>query len=170
MVDHRDLEQWAVGEDGLGDLADERHVVDDLSCDAPAHVADHHRIAEAEAEEVRWIDPRVEARDHEQAEVREHDGALVAAGGGKGDIARERGLDVRRVGLVRGGQLKAGGLCDPGASVGLERRELVVGHGVASPIALNEPGSASAEHRRHVYKVKRQINQVIVTYRGNFDR
>src|SRR6266536_5603215 len=64
--------------------------------DPPADVPDDHRVAEAEAEEVRGVDARIEARDHEQAQVGEHDGALVAAGGGEGAVALERGIDVGR--------------------------------------------------------------------------
>jgi hypothetical protein len=65
VVDHGDLEQGSVGQDVLGDLADEGDIVDHLRRDAPADVADDHRVAEAESEEVRGVDARVQARDHE---------------------------------------------------------------------------------------------------------
>ena len=100
VVDHRDLEQRAVGQCGLGELADEGDIVDHLRGDPPADVADDHRVAEAEAEEVRGVDARVEAGDHEQAQVGEDDGAFVAAGGGEGAVARERRLDVGRARLA----------------------------------------------------------------------
>ena len=43
MVDHGDLEEWAVWQDALGELADEGDVVDHLRRDPPADVA-HDRI------------------------------------------------------------------------------------------------------------------------------
>ena len=89
-MDHGDLEQRAVGQHALGDLADERDVVDHLGGDPAADVAHDDRVAEAEAEEVRGVDARVEAGDHEQAQGGEDDGALVAAGGGEGAVALER--------------------------------------------------------------------------------
>ena len=90
VVDDGDLEQRAVGQCGLCELTDEGDVVDHLRGDAPADVADDRRVAEAEVEEVRGVDARVQAGDHEQAQVGEGDGAVVAAGGGEGTIARER--------------------------------------------------------------------------------
>ena len=95
------------GSDVLGELADEGDVVDDLRGDPPADVADDHRVAEAEAEEVRGVDARVEAGDHEQAQVGEDDRALVAAGGGEGAVAFQRGLDVGGDRLAGAGQLES---------------------------------------------------------------
>ena len=112
VVDHGDLEQRPVGHDVLGELADERDIVDYLRGDPPADVADDHRVAEAEAEEVRGVDARVEARDHEQAQIGEHDGALVAAGGGEGAVALERGVDVLRSRMAGAVQLKPGSPAD----------------------------------------------------------
>jgi hypothetical protein len=66
VVDHGDLEQRAVGQRTLGDLADEGDVVDHLGRDPPANIADDHGVTEAEAEKVRWVDPRIEAGDREQ--------------------------------------------------------------------------------------------------------
>ena len=43
---------------------------------------------------MRGVDAGVEAGDHEQPQVGEDDGAVVAARGGEGAVARERGLDV----------------------------------------------------------------------------
>jgi hypothetical protein len=63
----RDLEQRAVAQDALRELADERGVVDHLWGDSAADVADDHRVAATQAEEVRGVDARVEAGDHEQA-------------------------------------------------------------------------------------------------------
>ena len=121
VVDHGDLEQRAVGQDVLGELADEGDVVDHLRGDPPADVADDHRVAEAEAEEVRGVDARVEAGDHEQAQVGEDDGAVVAAGGGEGAVALERGLDVGRARLAGAGQFKPGRPADSGAGAGRGR-------------------------------------------------
>jgi hypothetical protein len=90
VVDDGDLEQRVVGQCVLGELADEGDVVDDLRGYPPADVADDHRVAEVEAEEVCGVDARVEARDHEEAQVGEDDGALMAAGGGEGAVAFER--------------------------------------------------------------------------------
>ncbi|HET7050417.1 MAG TPA: hypothetical protein VFI54_19295 [Solirubrobacteraceae bacterium] len=97
VVDHSDLEQRAIGQHVLHDLADERNVVDHFGRDSPANVADDHRIAHAEAEEVRRIDPRIEARDHEQAQVGKHDGAFVAARTGEGPVALKRAVDAGRI-------------------------------------------------------------------------
>jgi hypothetical protein len=83
-----------VGQHGLGDLADEGDVVDHLRRDAPTDVADDGRVAELDAEELCGVDARVQARDHEQPQVGEDDGALVPAGGGKGTVALEDGIDV----------------------------------------------------------------------------
>jgi len=49
VVDHGDLEQRAAGQCVLGELADERDIVDDLRGYAPADVAQDDRVAEAEA-------------------------------------------------------------------------------------------------------------------------
>jgi hypothetical protein len=101
VVDHGDLEQRAVGQDVLGELADEGDIVDHFGGDPAADVADDHRVAEAEAEEVRGVDARV------QAQVGEDEGAVVAAGGGEGAVALQRGLDASTLatpdwsGLVR---------------------------------------------------------------------
>ena len=89
VVDHGDLEQRAVGQDVLGELADEGDVVDHLRGDPPADVADDHCVAEAEAEEVRGVDARIEAGDHEQPQVGKDDGAVVAAGGREGAVASQ---------------------------------------------------------------------------------
>ena len=67
VVDHGDLEEGSVGQHGFGDLADEGDIVDHLRGDAPANVAKHDRVAEAEAAEMRGVDAGVQARDHEQA-------------------------------------------------------------------------------------------------------
>jgi hypothetical protein len=90
VVDHRDLEQRAVGHDVLGDLADEGDVVDHLRCDSAADVTNDHGVAEVEAEEVGWVDTRVEACDHEQAQPRKHDGVSLSAFGGEDAVALER--------------------------------------------------------------------------------
>jgi purine nucleosidase len=90
VVDHGDLEQRAVRHEALGHLGDERHVVDRLRGDPPADVADDDRVAELEAEHVCTVDARIEARDHEQAQLGEHDGALMAAARGERAVARER--------------------------------------------------------------------------------
>ena len=90
----------------------------DLRGDPPADVADDHRVAEAEAEEVRGVDARVEAGDHEQAQVGEDDGAVVAAGGGEGAVALQRSLEVGGARLARAGQLKPARPADPGAGGG----------------------------------------------------
>ena len=113
VVDHGDFEQRAVGQCALGELADEGDIVDHLRGDPPADVADDHRVAEAEAEEVRGVDARVEAGDHKQAQVGKDDGALMAAGGGEGAVALERGIDVGRIGQAAGGELKSGRPADP---------------------------------------------------------
>src|SRR4051794_21079178 len=42
------------------------------------------------------VDARIEARDHEQAQVGEDDRSLVTAGGGEGAVALERAIDVGR--------------------------------------------------------------------------
>ena len=96
VVDHGDLEQWAVGDHVLGDLNDEGDIVDHLSGDPPADVANDDRVAEAEAEKVRRVDTGIEARDHEQPQVGKDEGALVAARGGEGVVALERRIDVGR--------------------------------------------------------------------------
>src|SRR5205823_380679 len=82
VVDHRDLEQGPVGQDVLGELAYEGDVVDRLWGDPSADVADDDGVAEAEPEKVRGVDTRIEARDHEQAQVGKDDGVLVASGAG----------------------------------------------------------------------------------------
>ena len=94
VVDYGDLEQRAVGQNGLGGLADEGDIIDHLRGDPPTDVADDHRVAEAEVEEVRGIHARIEAGDHEQGQVGEDDGTVVAAGGGEGAVAFKHGLDV----------------------------------------------------------------------------
>lgn len=86
VVDHGDLEQWAVGKGALGDLGDEGDVVGDLRRDPAADVADDDRVAEPEAEDVHGVDPRVEAGDDEEAQVGEDDGALVTASRGEGTV------------------------------------------------------------------------------------
>ena len=98
-MDDGDLEQGSVGQDVFGELADEGDVVDHLFGDAPADVANDHRGAELEAEEVRRVDARVKACDHEQPQGRKHDRALVAAGRREGAVARKRRLDASRSGL-----------------------------------------------------------------------
>ena len=108
-MDHGDLEQRTVGQHCLRRAADERDVVDHLGGDPSADVADDQRVAEAQAEEVRRVDAWIETCDHEQAQVGEDDGALVAAGGGESAVA----LECR---------VHAGG-------------GLVVAHGVLSPMA-----------------------------------
>ena len=135
VVDYGDLEQRAVGQSGLGGLADEGDILDHLRGDPPADVADDHRIAEAEVEEVRGIHARIEARDHEQGQVGEDDGAVVAAGGGEGAVAFERGLDVGGARLAGAGQLKPARSADPGAGGGHLPCELLGAHGVLSSVA-----------------------------------
>src|SRR5204863_5993319 len=134
VVDHGDLEQRAVRQHVLGELADEGDIVDDLRGDPPADVADDRRVAEAQAEEVCGVDARIEARDHEQAQLGEDDRALVAAGGGEDAVALERGIDVGRVGLAAAGQLKPGRPAHRAGS-GHEWCELLVAHDVLSPFA-----------------------------------
>jgi hypothetical protein len=95
VVDDSDLEQRSFRHDVLGELPDEGDVLDHLRRDAPAAVADDHRVAEVEAEHVGRVDPRVEASNHEQAQGGEDGGALVAAGAGEGVVAGECGLDAR---------------------------------------------------------------------------
>jgi hypothetical protein len=94
VADHGDLEQRAVGDDGLGDLADERDVVDHLRGDLAADVADDHRVAVVEAEEVRGVDARVQASDREQPQAGEDDCVQVATAGGEGAVAGQGGVDV----------------------------------------------------------------------------
>jgi hypothetical protein len=118
----------------LGELGDERDVVDHLGGDPPADIADDHRVTEAQAEEVRGVDPGVEAGDHEQAEVGEDDGALVAAGGGEGAVALKRGLDVGRGRLVGPGQLKPR-RADSGARARFDCSRRLGAHGGLSPVA-----------------------------------
>ena len=97
----------------LGKLADECDVVDHLRGDPPAHVADDHRVAQAEAEEVRRVGAGIQARDHEQLQGREHDRALVAARGGERAVARECGFDPARLRLVAAvAELEPGGPAD----------------------------------------------------------
>jgi hypothetical protein len=55
VVDRGDFEQRSVGQDVLGELADERDVVDHLRCDPAADVTNDHGVAEVEAEEVRGV-------------------------------------------------------------------------------------------------------------------
>ena len=43
------------------------------------------------------VDTRVEARDHEEAQGGEHDGAFMATGGSEGAVAFERRRDDGRV-------------------------------------------------------------------------
>ena len=69
--------------------------------DTPADVADDHRVAESEAEEVRGVDARVEARDHEQAQGGEHDRAFMATGGGEGAVAFERRREIAHQAILR---------------------------------------------------------------------
>src|SRR5262249_39764533 len=94
-----------------------------------------HRVAEAEAEEVRGVDARIEACDDEQAEVREDDRTLVTAGGGEGTITLERGIDAGRVGPIAWGQLEPALPPDTPHCGGRARCELLVAHGVPSPFA-----------------------------------
>src|SRR5205823_2048155 len=94
VVDDSDLEQRPVRHDVLGELPDERDVLDYLRRNTPAAVADDDRVAEVEAEEMGRVDPRVEASDHEQAQGGEDGGALVAAGDSEGVVTGERGLDA----------------------------------------------------------------------------
>ncbi len=84
---------------------------------------------------MRRVDARIEAGDHEQAQVGEDDCALVAAGGGERAVALQRGLDVGGAGLARAGQLKPGRPADPGADGGHARGGLLGAHGVLSPVA-----------------------------------
>ena len=58
-----------------------------LGRDPPADVADDHRVAQAQAEEVRRVGAGIQARDHEHLQVGEDDRALVAARGGEGAVA-----------------------------------------------------------------------------------
>jgi hypothetical protein len=73
----------------FGDLAYEGHVIDHLGGHPAADVPDDQGVAQAQAEDVCGIHARVEARDHEEVEVGEYDGAFVAAGGGEGAVAFE---------------------------------------------------------------------------------
>jgi hypothetical protein len=82
VVDDGDLEQRAVGQQCFRELADEGDVVAHFGRDATAGVADDHRLTEPDAEDVRGIDARVEACDHEETQVGEHDCALVTAAHG----------------------------------------------------------------------------------------
>jgi hypothetical protein len=95
LVDDGDVEQGTLGHHALGDLTDEGDIVDHLRRDPPAHVADHDRIAQFEAEEVGRVDARIEAGDHEQAERGHDNGTLMAAGGGECAVAPEHRLDGR---------------------------------------------------------------------------
>jgi hypothetical protein len=87
VVDHGHLEQRAVGQHALGDLADVGDIVDHLPCDPPTDVADDYRFAEAKAEEMRGVDAGIEARDHEQAQCGKDDRTIVTAGGGERAVA-----------------------------------------------------------------------------------
>src|SRR5581483_9889426 len=94
-----------------------------------ADVADHHRVAEPEAQETRGVDAWIEAGDHEQAQVREYDRTLVTAGGGERAVALERDVDARRARLIGTRQLKSGRLPELGCGC-----QLVVSHGISSPV------------------------------------
>ena len=66
---------------------------------------------------MREVDARIDAREHEQAQVGERRRPLVAAGGGEDAVATERGLDVdgaRWPGLVNSNPL-ARPIPDPAA-------------------------------------------------------
>ena len=132
VVDHGDLEQRAVGQHVLGDLGDERDVVDHLMRDPPADIVHHDRITQLEAEEVRRVDPRIEAGDHEQAEVGEDDGALMSPGGREGAVARERGVDVGHPRLVGAGQFEAGRPAGRGVDGRVD--DVLFAHGVWSRV------------------------------------
>ena len=93
VVDDRDLEERPVGDRAFGELGDESDVVDHLRRDPAAGVAEHQRVAEVEAEEVRRVGPRVDAGDDEQPQLREDDLALVPAARREVTIAPERLLD-----------------------------------------------------------------------------
>src|SRR4051794_33144379 len=95
-MDYGDLEQRPGGQETLRDLADEGDVVDDLRGHTSAHVAENHRVAESQPEEVRGVGARVETRDDEQAKVRKHNCAFMTARGGEGAIALECRIDIRR--------------------------------------------------------------------------
>ena len=115
VVDHRDLEQRAVGHDTLGDLADVGDIVDHLRGDTPADVAHDDRVAQTEAEEVRGVGARITAGDDEQAHAGEHDGALVRGGRSEGAVALKRRVEGGSVRTIRGAQLKPGRATDAGA-------------------------------------------------------
>src|SRR5438105_13224586 len=94
VVDDRDLKQRAVRQDVLGDLAEERYVVDYLRSHTAAHVADNDGVAEGEPEKVGGVDAGVKARDDEQAQPRKHDRAFLPAFGGESAVALERWSNV----------------------------------------------------------------------------
>jgi DNA-binding transcriptional ArsR family regulator len=98
--------------------------------------ADVVRVAEVEAEEVRGVDTRVQAGDHEQPERREDDRALASSRGGKRAVALERGIDAGRVGLAGDGDLKpARPAHAAGSECGRGRGESLLAHAVASGFA-----------------------------------
>src|SRR4029077_17295506 len=77
----------------LCELADKGHVVNDLLRDPAADVANDHRVAQPEVEEVSGINPRIEAGEHKQAQVGEDHRALLAAGCREGAVSLEGGID-----------------------------------------------------------------------------
>ena len=71
----------------------------------------------------------------------------MAARGGEGAVARERGLDVGDAGLARAGQLKPARAADPGVAGGHVPCELLGAHGVLSPVAAQGLGVSCALRR-----------------------
>ena len=95
VVKHSHLEQRTVGNHQFGELADERHVVDDVVGDAPADVAHDHRVAQSEAEDRRRFDSGIKACDDHDVEVWQHGCPFVTTGGGEGLVALECGCEMR---------------------------------------------------------------------------
>src|SRR4051794_35533859 len=146
VVDHGNLEQGSVRQDGLCDLADECDVAYHLRGDPPADVADDDRIAEAEAEKVRGIDAWIEAGDDEEVQLGENDGAFVPADSGKPAVACERSVDGVHSGQLRAGTVASGPTaCGPGASSTLatgcagSNRRAISAPATATPAATKSP-------------------------------
>ena len=93
VVDDRDLEERPLADRPFGELGDEGDVLDHRRRDPAAGIAEHQRVAQVEAEEVRRVGPRVDAGDDEEAELGEDDRPLVPAARREVTIAPECLLD-----------------------------------------------------------------------------
>jgi hypothetical protein len=86
-MDDRDLEQRTVGRDPIGQIADERDVVDHLVGHPAARVAHDHRVPERETRERGGIHPRIQAGDDEGAVPRHHRHPHAGVGTDEGNLA-----------------------------------------------------------------------------------